>query len=163
MNELRLEKLKKALAGRNVLKYTDMEKMINEGGKAVAERLLVEADVLIIDCFGKLSSIYRYGEIALVGGGFGVGIHNVPEAAVYSIPVVFGPNNKKFNEAQELKECGGSFEYKDAQSFANILDELIDNPESLEKAGKAAGQYITTHIGATQKCYDAIFGNIPQQ
>ena len=163
MNELRLEKLKKALAGRNVLKYTDMEKMINEGGKAVAERLLVEADVLIIDCFGKLSSIYRYGEIALVGGGFGVGIHNVPEAAVYSIPVVFGPNNKKFNEAQELKECGGSFEYKDAQSFANILDELIDNPESLEKAGKAAGQYITTHVGATQKCYDAIFGNIPQQ
>ena len=160
MNELRLEKLKRALDGRSVLMYTDMEKMVAEGGKSVAERLLEEADVLIIDCFGKLSSIYRYGEIALVGGGFGAGIHNVPEAAVYFIPVVFGPNNKKFNEAQELKECGGAFEYTDPQSFANIMDRLIDHPEELAKAGQAAGQYINTHVGATQKCYEAIFGNL---
>lgn len=159
MNELRLEKLKRALDGRSVLMYTDMEKMVAEGGKSVAERLLEEADVLVIDCFGKLSSIYRYGEIALVGGGFGAGIHNVPEAAVYSIPVVFGPNNKKFNEAQELKECGGAFEYNDAQSFSNIMNRLIDHPEELAKAGQAAGQYINTHVGATQKCYEAIFGS----
>lgn len=52
------------------------------------------ADFLIIDCYGLLSSIYRYGSVAYVGGGFGVGIHNVLEAAVWNIPVIFGPNNK---------------------------------------------------------------------
>lgn len=160
MNGLRLEKLTKALEGRSVLRYTDMEKMIADGGEAMAKRMLADADALIIDCFGKLTSIYRYGEIALVGGGFGAGIHNVPEAAVYSIPVVFGPNNKKFNEAQELKECEGAFEYQDAQSFAAVVDRLIDDPEWLEQAGKNAGEYINTHVGATQKCYDAIFGGL---
>jgi 3-deoxy-D-manno-octulosonic-acid transferase len=60
------------------------------------------ADCLIIDCFGLLSSVYHYGEVAYIGGGFGVGIHNVLEAAVWSVPVIFGPNNKHFIEAQEL-------------------------------------------------------------
>ena len=158
-NQQRLERLKKAFEGRMVLTYTDMEKMIADGGEAAAQKLLNEAEVLIVDCFGKLSSIYRYGEIALVGGGFGAGIHNVPEAAVYSIPVVFGPNNKKFNEAQELKECGGAFEYNNAQSFADIMDRLTENPDALKEAGEKAGGYINSHVGATQKCYDAIFGD----
>ena len=158
MAESRMDHLQKMLEGRVVLKYTDMEKMIADGGRMAAIALLKEAEVLIIDCFGKLSSIYRYGEIALVGGGFGNGIHNVPEAAVYALPVVFGPNNKKFNEAQELKECGGAFEYHDSQSFTEIMNRLIDDKDYLTKAGQLAGEYITTHVGATQKCYEAIFG-----
>ena len=93
-----------------------------------------------------------------MGGGFGAGIHNVPEAAVYGIPVLFGPNNKKFNEAQELKECKGAFEYTDEQSFAEVMDQLINDPEYLQQAGKRAGDYINTHTGATLKCYNAIFG-----
>lgn len=60
------------------------------------EKNVLKADCLIIDCFGLLSSIYRYGEIAYIGGGFGVGIHNTLEAAVYGIPVIFGPKYQKF-------------------------------------------------------------------
>ena len=112
---------------------------------------------LIINCFGKLSSIYRYGKVALVGGGFGVGIHNVPEAAVYGIPVLFGPNNEKFREAQALKACGGSFEYQDDASFAALMDNFINNPEDLQKAGEAAGSYINANAGAADKCFNAIF------
>ena len=70
-------------------------------------KAVAEVDCLIIDCYGLLSSIYRYASMAYVGGGFGVGIHNVPEAAVYGIPVIIGPNNKKFREAQALLRCGG--------------------------------------------------------
>ena len=61
---------------------------------------VADAQCLIIDCFGLLSSIYHYGEVAYVGGGFGVGRHNVLEAAVWNVPVLFGPNNKRFQEAQ---------------------------------------------------------------
>ncbi len=116
-----------------------------------------EVGALIVNCFGKLSSIYRYGKVALVGGGFGVGIHNVPEAAVYGIPVLFGPNNQKFREAQALKACGGSFEYQDNASFAALMDNFINNPEALKKAGDAADGYINANAGATDKCFNAIF------
>ena len=95
--------------------------------------------------------------MALVGGGFGVGIHNVPEAAVYGIPVLFGPNNQKFREAQALKACGGSFEYQDDASFAALMDNFINNPETLQKAGQAAGNYINANAGAADKCFNAIF------
>lgn len=71
-----------------------------------------EADCLLIDCYGLLSAIYRYAQIAYVGGGFGVGIHNVPEAAVYGIPVIIGPNHHKFMEANDLLANGGCFEVK---------------------------------------------------
>ena len=116
-----------------------------------------EVGALIVNCFGKLSSIYRYGKVALVGGGFGVGIHNVPEAAVYGIPVLFGPNNQKFREAQALKACGGSFEYQDNASFAALMDNFINNPEALKNAGDAADRYINANAGATDKCFNAIF------
>ena len=112
---------------------------------------------MIVDCFGKLSSIYRYGKIALVGGGFGVGIHNVPEAAVYGIPVLFGPNNRKFKEAQDLKQCGGAFEYQDEQSFAAIMDTFINNPQTIDEAGKKAGKYINGNAGAANICFNMIF------
>lgn len=134
--------------GLKAVRYTELE---------AGTTTLTDEPVMIIDCFGKLSSIYRYGKIALVGGGFGVGIHNVPEAAVYSMPVVFGPNNRKFKEAQELKQCKGAFEYHDAESFKNIMDNLIGNPAALEEAGKQAGRYINGNAGATNKCFDMIF------
>ena len=104
---------------------------------------------LIIDCFGLLSSIYRYGNIALIGGGFGSGIHNINAAAVYGIPVIFGPNNHKFREAAELQACGGGFCYDGSASLASKLDTLLSNCAALEVAGKAAGEYIATHTGAT--------------
>ena len=144
----------------------DIENLLNDNGftherytqvEQNKDMLSHEIDALIVNCFGKLSSIYRYGKVALVGGGFGVGIHNVPEAAVYGIPVLFGPNNQKFREAQALKACGGSFEYQDAESFASIMDKFITSPADLQKAGQAAGNYINANAGAADKCFNAIF------
>ena len=109
------------------------------------------ADCLIVDCFGLLSSIYRYGNVAYVGGGFGVGIHNILEAAVYGMPVFFGPNNAKFQEAQQLKECGGGIEIQSAEAFAERMLQLYSNPQSLRMAGEASGNYVSTNSGATQK------------
>ena len=102
----------------------------------VSEENITKADCLIIDCFGLLSSIYRYGEIAYVGGGFGVGIHNVPEAAVYGVPVMFGPKNRKFREAQALLQLGGSFEITDEASFKETLDRLLTDEDFLKARGR---------------------------
>lgn len=112
-----------------------------------------QAHCLIIDGYGLLSSIYRYGCCAYVGGGFGVSIHNVPEAAVYGIPVIIGPNNRKFKEAQELLACGGCLEIPAAEDFAATMDHLLRHPDELEARGKAAGDYIYSHSGATERIY----------
>ena len=109
------------------------------------------ADCLIIDGYGLLSSIYRYGEVAYVGGGFGVGIHNVLEAAVYGIPVLFGPNNEKFREARHLLEAKGGFEVKNQQDFDTLMDRFISDSTYLQESGKAAGDYVANNTGATEK------------
>ena len=116
-----------------------------------------QLDCMIIDCFGILSSLYRYGDVAYVGGGFGSGIHNVPEAAVYGIPVIFGPRHEKFREALELKECGGAFAIDNAQQCNDILDHLLGDNDALKQAGNAASNYITTHTGATDRIYRELF------
>lgn len=112
-----------------------------------------KADCLLIDGYGLLSSIYRYATVAYVGGGFGVGIHNVPEAAVYGVPVFFGPNNRKFREARELIEAGGCFEIHSADDFNRQADRLFADAQALTQAGQAAGRYISNNAGAT----DAVF------
>ncbi len=121
---------------------------------AATSKSVVEADCLIIDCYGLLSSIYRYAAVAYVGGGFGVGIHNVPEAAVYGVPVVIGPNNKKFREAQALLQNGGCREITSAEEFNALLDRFLADKDELQRAGEAAGSYISENAGAT----DVILG-----
>jgi len=116
-------------------------------------------DCLIIDSFGILSALYRYGHAAYVGGGFGVSIHNINEAAVYGIPVVFGPKHQKFQEATDLIACGGGFCINNADEFEAVMDNLLDNQSRLQQAGHAAGAYIQSHLGATQMIYDHIFSN----
>ena len=113
-------------------------------------------DTLIIDCFGMLSSIYRYGHIAYIGGGFGVGIHNILEAAVFDIPVLFGPNIQRFREAQDLKRLKGGFEITDAYSFRILIDKFISDPGFLKKAGRNAGDYVRSNSGTS----DRILGEI---
>ena len=110
-----------------------------------------KADVLIIDCFGLLSSMYNYGDIAYIGGGFGVGIHNTLEAAVWNMPVIFGPNNKKFQEAQGLLKSGGGFEITNYESFEGLMNSMINNPASLKQAGDKAGAFVASLSGATGK------------
>jgi 3-deoxy-D-manno-octulosonic-acid transferase len=115
-----------------------------------------QADCLIIDCYGLLSSIYRYGEISYIGGGFGVGIHNVLEAAVYGIPVIFGPNNKKFREAQHLLANKGGFEIKNYEDFETLMDKFLTDESYLEQSGKAAGDYVKNNSGAMEKIMDCV-------
>ncbi len=141
VNDERIKKIEELYEGKCV-RYTkaDMEAVRN-------------ADCLIVDCFGLLSSIYRFGDIAYVGGGFGVGIHNVLEAAVYGIPVFFGPNNRKFQEAQALKECGGGLEIASTIAFEEKMDAFAADEALLDKAGKAAGDYVSSNSGATGKIF----------
>ena len=104
-----------------------------------------------MDSFGLLSSIYRYGTIAYIGGGFGAGIHNTLEAAVYGIPVLFGPRYHKFKEAKDLIAVGGGFSVSDRQSFCEKMDELLTYREVLEASGSSAGHFVSDHVGATDK------------
>lgn len=143
IDEEHITQIMQLLEGRKVLRYSEL--------KDIDDQTLRSAEVLIIDCFGLLSSIYKYGDVAYVGGGFGVSIHNLPEAAVWNIPVIFGPNNHKFKEAQELKACGGGIEICCENSFKEVMDRFIDNPDELKKAADAAGEYVRTHSGATEK------------
>lgn len=110
-----------------------------------------EADVLIIDCFGLLSSMYNYGDVAYIGGGFGVGIHNTLEAAVWNMPVIFGPNNKKFQEAQGLLKSGGGFEINNYEDFSGLMSSLMNDETFLKQAGDKAGTFVAHLAGATDK------------
>ena len=110
-----------------------------------------EANVLIIDNLGILSSAYRYGNIAWIGGGFGNGIHNILEAAVFGMPVIFGPENKKFNEAEELISLGGAFTVKNSNQLTKVLEELINNEQKLNECALISSDYVKSKVGATEK------------
>ena len=112
---------------------------------------LADKDCLIIDCFGKLSSIYRYGQIAYIGGGFGAGIHNTLEAAVYGVPVLFGPKYHKFKEAKDLIAVGGGFSVPHEAAFINQMNEFMKSAKALKEAGKASGDFVSKSVGATDQ------------
>lgn len=112
---------------------------------------VADAEILIIDCFGLLSSIYNYGTVSYVGGGFGVGIHNVLEAAVWDIPVIFGPNNKHFQEAQGLMKANGGFEITDYDSFCEFMSKFENGDEFLKNSGESAGKFVMSLSGASKK------------
>lgn len=137
----------------------EIERKLERPGVRYSEatpKSVAEADCLIIDCYGLLSSIYRYATVAYVGGGFGVGIHNVPEAAVYGCPVLIGPNNRKFREAQDLLAAGGCIEVTDAATFAAAMDRFLGDRQALAEAGEAAGRYIHSNAGAADTIYAEI-------
>ncbi len=138
--------LKKRLVeqGKKVVLYSEADNPEVKG-------TLSEADVMIIDCYGLLSSIYRYADVAYVGGGFGVGIHNLPEAAVWGVPVFFGPNNARFQEAQDLKQNGGGLEITNSHDFEQLMNDLIAHPDTIKERGRQAGSYVMNRSGATDK------------
>ncbi len=117
------------------------------------EQNVAQADCLIIDCFGLLSSIYQYGQMAYIGGGFGVGIHNTLEAAVWKIPVIFGPKYQKYQEAHDLIQLGGAFSISNYDEFCNCIYKLQQTAD----AGAVAGRYVASHVGATELIYKHIF------
>lgn len=140
-----LSQIFELLKGHRVVRYTE-----------ATEKNVKDAEVLIIDCFGLLSSIYHYGTVSYVGGGFGVGIHNVLEAAVWDIPVVFGPNNKHFQEAQGLMLVQGGFEIKDYQSFRDLMMRFETDASFLQNAGENAGAFVKSRAGATAKVMENV-------
>ena len=123
----------------------------------VTETNIDQFQVLIIDSIGLLSSLYQYGNLAYIGGGFGVGIHNILEAATFGIPVIFGPNYKKFREAVELKNKGGAFPIQDFNQLENILNDFLSDQNKLKKASEICKKYVAGNIGSTQIILEKVF------
>lgn len=161
-NETRLEALRNRFPGKKVLLLSEWIRFIKEAQRKGEElpAWLPQVRGIIVDSFGKLSSLYRFADIAYIGGGFGAGIHNLNEAAVYGMPVIFGPNHEKFKEAQDLIDCGGGFSVANAAEFNDTVESLITSPARIRQAGNAAGDYIRDNLGATDRIYSEIFSNL---
>jgi 3-deoxy-D-manno-octulosonic-acid transferase len=116
-----------------------------------------EYQVLIIDSVGMLSSLYRYGSISYIGGGFGAGIHNILEAAVFGLPVIFGPGYEKFREAVELKKEGAAFPVKNYEQMKEVLDEFLTDRLKLEHASAACTAFVAKNTGSTSLIITKVF------
>ena len=116
-----------------------------------------EIQVFIIDTIGILSSLYPYGTIAYIGGGFGVGIHNILEAATYGMPVIFGPNYKRFKEANDLIELSAAFPISNKEELDVVLKNLFENEQEKETASRWAKQYVIDNVGACNRIYSFVF------
>ena len=129
--------------------------MLKCGGKAVRFSTTnaseaKNAEILIIDSIGMLSQLYQYGNLAYIGGGFGVGIHNILEPAAFRLPIFLGPNYSKFKEAKDLVELKGAFEVRKPDELINKVDELLADNEKYLQASDLCKNYVTKGCGATQ-------------
>lgn len=106
--------------------------------------------MLIIDCMGILSALYKYADFSYIGGGFGVGIHNTLEAAVYGCPLAFGPKYHKFKEAIDLISKGGAVSVNNAEDLYNAINECVTNKEVCKAKGEASLKYTQSNLGATK-------------
>jgi 3-deoxy-D-manno-octulosonic-acid transferase len=106
---------------------------------------------LLVDRMGLLARLYRHGDVAYVGGGFGDGIHNLLEPAAWGLPVIFGPQHGKFAEAKGLIDAGGGFCVHDAEELAGVLKRLLNDAGARRNAGEAAARYVRERSGATRR------------
>jgi len=140
----------------NVKRITDLtDKNVIRWSESNSKNIL-SADILIIDNIGMLSSVYAYADVAYIGGGFGAGIHNTLEAAVYGIPVIFGPKYQKFEEAKELIKRKAGFSISNKDEFSKLLQNFIQDLNLKMQSGKNAEIYIKENIGATEKILNAV-------
>ncbi len=133
------------LTGKEIIRYSDC-----------TDENIADADVMLIDNIGMLSSLYAYANIAYIGGGFGAGIHNTLEAAVYGIPVLFGTNYHKFDEAKELIKRKAGFSIAGKDEFDKLLQKFLNNPDFRIQSGKNAEIYVKENIGASEKILKAV-------
>ena len=145
IDEQRIQALKSRFT-RKVIRYSQAN-----------ESSVSDAGCLIIDCIGLLSSVYRYGDLAYIGGGFGKGIHNILEAAVYGIPVMFGPNYHKFREATELIACRGAFAVNNEEDFSARMNDYLSYSGLIRENGESAKEYVIGNLGATDRIYGKLF------
>ncbi|MFN9596698.1 MAG: 3-deoxy-D-manno-octulosonic acid transferase [Bacteroidota bacterium] len=118
----------------------------------------IKASCVVVDSVGLLSRIYKYADIAYVGGGFGVGIHNILEAAVFGPPVLFGPNYHRFREAVELTKAGGAFAIHDSQSLQQKVSELLSGQSIRERIKTINTEHVKQNAGATQRIMEVLSG-----
>ena len=158
VREERIEELTKRLTCKYALytQITENRLQITDNREQRTDKSLYDFDVLVINTIGMLSSVYQYGQVAYIGGGFGVGIHNTLEAAAWGMPVVFGPNYRKFKEACELIECGAARSIATKEECFATLDEFFENNTA---PATAAAEYVASHIGATDLIYNSQFKN----
>lgn len=139
-NRERIEKVEQTFKRFGTAKYTELTK---------GEDVPKECRVLIIDCVGILSALYKYADFAYIGGGFGAGIHNTLEAAVYGLPIAFGPKYHKFKEAIDLIAKGAAVSVNNADELYNVVNECFTNKEICTSMGQASLKYTQGHLGAT--------------
>ena len=159
---VRYSEVKKGSIERESIEKTSVEKTSVEKTSSIRNNqlklsLLCEADVFIIDTIGILSVAYRYGSVAYIGGGFGVGIHNILEAAAYGIPVIFGPKYQKFKEAKDLIKAGGASSIDSFEQFVNQMQQLTSQPELLTERGEICKEYVVKNLGATSAILASIY------
>ena len=137
--------------------------LYSEFSDVIDKTFLAEKKVLIIDNVGLLSRLYVYGDIAYIGGGFGVGIHNILEAAVFGLPIFFGPNYQKFKEAVDLVKLQTAFSIVDYASFLENFELLTNNKEKINDISKKNLQYVESKSGATEIISNYLKMNYPNK
>ncbi|WP_394771845.1 3-deoxy-D-manno-octulosonic acid transferase [Mucilaginibacter sp.] len=152
ISEEKIKRLTDILPKDNFAKYSQLSS---------AESLISDHQFLIIDNIGMLSSLYQYGDIAYIGGGFGAGIHNTLEAAAFGLPVIFGPNYSKFKEARDLIELQAGFSIANEAELKSVTDGLIKN-DAYKVAGEKAKAYVEAHTGATAIIINLIEKETPE-
>lgn len=155
ITESRIAEVERCFQEYRCVRFSWFDEKISRTLEEVQDKI-ESSNVLIIDYLGILSSLYRYGQMAYIGGGFGAGIHNILEAATYSVPVMFGPNHRKFKEAVDLVKLGGAQTFLAENGLYSIIDDYIKRPESLKVNGEICGDYVKSHLGATDKVVRAI-------
>ena len=136
--------------GDNCIKFSDLKNEYD-----------FKKNILIIDSIGILKYLYRYADIAYVGGGMGnKGLHNILEPAVFSVPILIGKNFKGFSEAEDLTSLGGVFSVKNSDEFYKCFIELYDSEELRNKSGKANSKYIINNVEKNKKFIDSLTGKI---
>jgi len=142
-----------------------LEQMLRSSGISSARISALPEDfssnkVLVVDKIGLLAELYTLAGIAYVGGGFGVNVHNTLEPAVYSIPVLFGPNHHNSPEAEELVRIHAATVIPDRDTLADTLKKLLNNPEARASQGSLAGSFVKERLGASQTVAKKILNSI---
>lgn len=159
INNLTVEDLKKIkiiiapheIKAEGIQKIISLSKVNTVRLSQANEENIHNNNLLIIDNIGMLSSLYQYGAVAYIGGGFGKGIHNILEAAAYGMPIICGPNYEKFQEAKDLIELGGAFSIDSYGYLEKQMNKLLSDKRVLKNTGETSRDYVKANKGATEK------------
>jgi 3-deoxy-D-manno-octulosonic-acid transferase len=138
----------------NKVKIKEFQSRINLKTALHSEGEFKDAQVLILDCVGVLKHLYQYSTVNYIGGGFGVGIHNLLEPTSFGKPVVFGPNNHKFLEAEELQKIGAGHQVTDAITFEKTMNTLLAEVKNWDN--EPLTMYFNKNVGASNKVLDYV-------